>query len=340
MANGGTTSSLTVFSTSSCNQTTTSGCASPTQVPAGGHLSNPDALAAVGSTLYVGNANGTVAVYNANTNAFVASLTLPSGTVPTALAVDSANGIAYVADGTNNRIEYFNATTCSATVTSGCSATPATVAVGNDPFSLAVDDAAGSLYVANAASPGGISVVSLSSHTLTSTIQTASVPSLYGNATVRSVGLSPDGTEILAVLDGLTFPGDVLATINPTTQAITATVSLQTGTNPVHVMGGLATDSTRDYVWVTDQTANDDVIQNLNAAVSDPASQPYVTAVGGTSVTAFGSRADRNHVERSASLRRGSRRRRDLQDILHAGLSTAAGHRGREQRKPVRQRER
>ena len=40
-----------------CNQTTTSGCASPTQVPAGGHLSNPDALAAVGSTLYVGNAS-------------------------------------------------------------------------------------------------------------------------------------------------------------------------------------------------------------------------------------------------------------------------------------------
>ena len=62
-------------------------------------------------------------------------------------------------------------------------------------------------------------------------------------------------------------------------------------------MGGLASDSSRDYVWVTDQTANDDVVQNLNAAVSDPASQPYVTAVGGTSVTALGPCADRDHVE-------------------------------------------
>ena len=46
-------------------------------------------------------------------------------------------------------------------------------------------------------------------------------------------------------------------------------------------MGQLVSDGTRDYVWVTDETNGDDVIQNLNLAVSDPASQPYVTAVGG-----------------------------------------------------------
>ncbi len=65
-----TSSSLTTFVTSTCNQTTTSGCASATQIPSNGHLSNPDALAANGSTLYVGNSNGTVAVYNASTNAY------------------------------------------------------------------------------------------------------------------------------------------------------------------------------------------------------------------------------------------------------------------------------
>ena len=49
-------------------------------------------------------------------------------------------------------------------------------------------------------------------------------------------------------------------------------------------MGQLVSDGTRDYVWVTDATNGGDVIQNLNLAVSDPASQPYVTAVGGTSL--------------------------------------------------------
>ena len=73
----------------------------------------------------------------------------------------------------------------------------------------------------------------------------------------------------------------MLATINPATQAITSTVSLETGTD---TMGQLVSDGTLDYVWMTDATSGRDVIQNLNLAVSDPASQPYVTAVGGTSL--------------------------------------------------------
>ena len=60
----------------------------------------------MGPTLYVGNSNGTVAVYDAAAEQFVATVTLPSGSVPTALTVDTTNGVVYVADGTNNRIEY------------------------------------------------------------------------------------------------------------------------------------------------------------------------------------------------------------------------------------------
>ena len=197
------TSSLTAFSTSTCNQTTTTGCASPTQIASGGRLSGPEAIVASGSTLYVGNSNGTVAVYNANTNAWVASVTLPSGSVPSALAIDSTNGFVYVADSAHGRVEYFNSSTCSASVTTGCSATPSAVSVGQDPISLAVDTAAGSLYVANAGSPGGISVVSLSTHAVTTTISTGpSVPGLDGSHFAESVGLSPDGTKILAAPDG------------------------------------------------------------------------------------------------------------------------------------------
>ena len=148
---------------------------------------------------------------------------------------------------------------------------------------MVVDDAAGSLYVANAGT-AGISVVSLSSHTLTTTIPTSGT-GIAGTGSAVSVALSPSGNQVLAVLDGLIFPGDVLATINPTTQTIISTVNLETSTD---TMGGLAVDGTRNYVWVTDASAADDVVQNLNLGVSDPASQPYVTAVGGTTVSALG----------------------------------------------------
>ena len=234
-----------------------------------------------GSTLYVGNGNGTVAVYNAGTNGWVATVNLAPGSVPTALAVDPTNGSVYVADGTNNRIEYFNAATCNATTTSGCSSAPATVTVGNDPVALAVASTAGNLYVANAGSGGGISVVSLSTHAVLTTIATSQPGN--GTAVVQSIGLSPDGNEVLAVLNGgpTFFPGDVLATINTTTNAISATVALETGTDS---MGQLVSDGTLGYVWVTDKSNKTDVVQNLNLAVSDPASQPYVTAVGGTSL--------------------------------------------------------
>ena len=280
---------LTEVSTATCNQSTTSGCSAPTTIPSGGYLDSPLALAGSGSTLYVGNSNGTVAVYDAAAEQFVATVTLPSGSVPTALTVDTTNGVVYVADGTNNRIEYFSTAACDGTTFSGCAATPSTVSVGSDPVALAVDSTAGDLYVANAGSGGGISVVSLStySHTIASLVTTIATNStnqtvsLDGNGVVQSIGVSPDGKEILAVFSGLTFPGDVMATIAPATQTITTTVDLETGTD---TMGQLVSDGTLGYVWVTDETNGGDVIQNLNLAVADPASQPYVTSVGGTSL--------------------------------------------------------
>ncbi len=273
-------STLTVIPTNTCNQTATTGCGSPTQVASNGHLNAPTALALDGSTLYVANGNGSVAVYNAATNAFVATVTLPSSSVPSAVAVDtSANGFVFIADGANGRIEYFTASTCNATTTTGCTATPAATAVGNDPVALVVASGAGDLYVANAGTGGGISVVSLSSGAVVKTIAT-SQPS-NGTGLVQSIGMSPDNSEVLAVLNGLSFPGDVMATISTSSEAITSTVALETGTD---AMGQLVSDGTRGYTWVTDETNGGDVIQNLNLAVSDPASQPDVTAVGGTSL--------------------------------------------------------
>jgi subtilase family serine protease len=275
-------STLTAVSTSTCNHTTTSGCGTPTQIASAGHLSSPTALAVNGSTLYVANSNGTVAVYSATMSAttFEATVTLPASAVPTALAVDSGSGgSVYVADGANARVAYFPAATCNASTFSGCSALPSTVTVGNDPVGLTVSGTSGDLYVANAGTGGGISVVGLSGKTVVKTIATTQ-PS-NGTGLAQSIGLSPDGSEVLAVLSGLGFPGDVMATVNTTTNTISSTVSLETGTD---AMGQLVSDGSRDYVWVTDETNSGDVIQNLNLAVSDPASQPDVTSVGGTSL--------------------------------------------------------
>ena len=97
--------------------------ATPTQIASGGHLSAPTALAVNGSTLYVANSNGTVAVYSATTSAttYVTTVTLAASTVPTALAVDSgSSGSVYVADGANGRVAYFPVATCNATATTGC----------------------------------------------------------------------------------------------------------------------------------------------------------------------------------------------------------------------------
>ena len=99
--------------------------------------------------------------------------------------------------------------------------------VGNDPVALTVPATAGDLYVANAGSGGGISVVNLGTHAVVTTI--ATTQPFNGTGLVQSIGLSPDGNEVLAVLNGLSFPGDVMATINTSTNTISSTVSLETG---------------------------------------------------------------------------------------------------------------
>ena len=77
----------------------------------------------------------------------------------------------------------------------------------------------------------------MTTHSVVTTISTSQTNN--GTGAVQSIGMSPNNAEVLAVLTGLGFPGDVMATINPSTQAITATVGLQNGTD---LMGQLVSD--------------------------------------------------------------------------------------------------
>ena len=169
--------------------------------------------------------------------------------------------------------------------------------------------------------------MSLSTHAVVTTIATSQTSN--GTGVVQSIGLSPDGNEVLAVLNGLNFPGDVMATINTVHATRSAsTVSLETGTD---AMGQLVSDDQPDYVWVTDETNGGDVVQNLNLAVSDPASQPVRHRrrrhLARTRDPDSRAAADRAGLERRALLLGGCRRWRDLGDLRHALVPAGAGDR-------------
>ena len=169
-----------------------------------------------------------------------------------------------------------------------------------------MDDTAGNLDVGNAGQGGGVTVVSLSDQSVETTISTDNP---YGVGLVQSVALSPSGHQVLAVLSG-TWPGDILATIDPQLESITGSVYLESGSDTVD---SLVADPFRNYAWIIDSSAGVgmDIVQDLNLAVTDPASQPGVTSVGGTSISSLGSPPTEPPTERTwndQGIRRRGRR--------------------------------
>jgi subtilase family serine protease len=277
--------SLTEVSTTNCNATTTSGCGTTTDIPSSTSLSFPDAMALDGSTLYIANADsGTVAVFNVTTGKFTGSVTLPLGAAnqanPKAIKVDSSHTV-YVADNYNSAVDYFNGATCSATTQTGCATAPSVITVGPEPTDMTIDASVNDLYVADGG--GGVSVVSTTTHAVTTTIATNSAVLFDGFGNPDSIGMSPDGKEVL--FTAATGIGDVMATIVPGSQTVSGTVGFNTGSN---FLGQLVSDPNLDLVWVTDEQNDTDAVEDLNLAVNDPASQPFVTGVGGTTLTALG----------------------------------------------------
>ena len=72
---------------------------------------------------------------------------------PFAVALDSVTHTAYVANQSANDLSVINTRSCNARDTAGCGQVPVTVAAGNGPAALAVDQATGTVYVTS----GGIS---------------------------------------------------------------------------------------------------------------------------------------------------------------------------------------
>jgi YVTN family beta-propeller protein len=159
---------VSMINTGTCNAHHLAGCAhTPAQATVGTFPA--DIAADLGThTVYVANfgsgTTGTVSVLDASTcNAThttgctnLPTLQVPGGH-PDALAVNAATGTLYVATITAhgpNLISVFNAATCNATTTTGCSQAPAVLtaghsADGNSSLSLAVNPATNTIYATN-----------------------------------------------------------------------------------------------------------------------------------------------------------------------------------------------
>ena len=163
---------VSVINTATCNAVVSSGCGqTPPTITLGSAAPPGPVDAAVDQatdTVYVVNAGSdTVSVIDGKTcNATVTSgcgnipPTVTVGSGPDGLAVDQATDTVYVANVNANTVSVIDGATCNATITTGCSQTPATIAVGVQPAVPAVDQATDTVYVPNS-NPGGAASVSV-----------------------------------------------------------------------------------------------------------------------------------------------------------------------------------
>jgi YVTN family beta-propeller protein len=141
------------------------------------------AVDAATHTVYVANGLGnTVSVIDeASCNAMHVAgcgrtpTTVPVGDGPLSIALDHKNHTAYVTNLGDNTVSMINEATCNAHIRSGCSQTPPTVAVGNTPTLLAVDQATDTVYVANY-SDNTVSVINGATCNATTTSGCAQTP--------------------------------------------------------------------------------------------------------------------------------------------------------------------
>ncbi len=167
---------MSVINGATCNGTNHSGCS---------HLA---ATVTVGSgpygvavddrthTVYVvnnanGDSPGTVSIINGatcnGTNTAGCSRhfpTMATGRSPLLAAVDTATGIIYITDFSSAGVSILNGSRCNALVTSGCSVLPREQAVGSQPYGLAINQLANTVYVTEVFQAGSMSILNATQH--------------------------------------------------------------------------------------------------------------------------------------------------------------------------------
>jgi YVTN family beta-propeller protein len=234
---------VSVLSGATCNVIVTSGCTRfPPTVRAG---SGPVAAVVdqATDTVYVPNSNdNTVSVVNGATcNANVRSgcgqsaATMTVGAFPYWAALDSATDTLYVANDGDNTVSVVDTATCNAIFTFGCGRTPPTVAVGNAPDGLAVDQQTDTVYVSNY-NDNTVSIIDGATCNASVTSgcgQTAPTVAVGAGPSIPAVNQATDtvyvpnfGGNTVSIIDGVTCNATVTSGCGQTPPTVTV------GTNP------------------------------------------------------------------------------------------------------------
>jgi YVTN family beta-propeller protein len=147
---------VSMIDAATCNAHENSGCAGTPPAVGVGNCPAGIAIDHLTSTVYVANlCDDTVSVFSEatcnsqDTSGCSNVATVNVGGGPIAVGVNETTDTVYVGNNHDDTVSVINGATCNATTTSGCGQTPATVAVDDSPFSLAVDAATNTVYVAN-----------------------------------------------------------------------------------------------------------------------------------------------------------------------------------------------
>jgi YVTN family beta-propeller protein len=215
------------------------------------------------------------------------------GNTPQDAVFDPATHTVYVANQNAGTLSVVDARHCNARDTTGCDQTPATVAAGNGPFAIAIDDATHTLYVADSYSDT-VSAINTASCNAELSSGCAQTP-----ATIK-VGIGPNGVAVDPATDtvyvansgpafsgtGNTF-GDTVSVINGA--ICDATTTSGCGQTPATVKVGafpfgVLLDPANGTLYVTN--ANDNTVSMINTTTCQAettagcAATPPTTTVG------------------------------------------------------------
>jgi YVTN family beta-propeller protein len=247
-----------------------------------------------------GTLAGTVLVLNTSTcNALRGSgcaSNMPSVTVglgPVAIALDQATDTIYVVNSTSNTVSVIDGATCNAGNTSGCGRKPPAVRAGANPVDVAVNEATGTVYVANWGNGAGTRVSVIDGRTCNATVTSgcrkapatikigkspAGVAVDQRTDTVYAATVAPNGAEAVSVINGATCNAMTTSGCRRKPPAVTV------GTGSANYNVAFAIDQATGTLYVanwTDNTLSMIDKATCNAKVSSGCAQtPPVARVG------------------------------------------------------------
>jgi DNA-binding beta-propeller fold protein YncE len=258
---------VTAIDTSACNAFNTLGCYNPFPTLTIGPQPGSPVLNPITHTLYTpyGNKFNKVAVDDASTcnaqNSTGCGQTAGVATVAPfnfVLGLSIKTDTIYAPSLTHNSVTVIDGATCNAADHTGCAQPAATVKVGQFPFPITVDDATGTVYVANTGNgdlPGTLSVIN------EATCNGANTSGCSGPFPTVAIGRSPlyaiadEATHTIYVAD---FGGASVAVLDGSTCNASVTTGCKTAA-PEQAVGskpqGLAFNPSTDTVYAFCTTA-------------------------------------------------------------------------------------